>query len=129
MRMSDRAPYHAFPDRPRLHLPDDARVAVWFIVNVEEWAIERPMPRNVLTPPMGTPLMPDLPNWAWHEYGMRVGFWRVLEALPRIGSLWATGSFSGQCINSMISARPSTRPLPRSRVSPAKAQSVGKAPA
>jgi allantoinase len=30
---------------------------------------------------MGQPLMPDLPNWAWHEYGMRVGFWRLLEAL------------------------------------------------
>ena len=25
--------------------------------------------------------MPDLPNWAWHEYGMRVGFWRLKAAL------------------------------------------------
>jgi allantoinase len=23
--------------------------------------------------------MPDIPNWAWHEYGNRVGFWRMLE--------------------------------------------------
>ena len=99
MRMSDRAPYQAFPDRPRLHLPKDARVAVWFIVNVEEWAIERPMPRNVLTPPMGTPLMPDLPNWAWHEYGMRVGFWRVLEALEKRG-LKATMALNGNIVNS-----------------------------
>ena len=71
MRMSERAPYQAFPDRPALTLPGGARVAVWFIVNIEEWAIERPMPRQVLTPPMGNPLQPDLPNWAWHEYGMR----------------------------------------------------------
>jgi allantoinase len=23
--------------------------------------------------------MPDIPNWAWHEYGNRVGFWRLLK--------------------------------------------------
>jgi allantoinase len=23
--------------------------------------------------------MPDVPNWCWHEYGNRVGFWRLLE--------------------------------------------------
>ena len=85
MRLTDRAPYVAFPDRPHMRLPDGARVAVWFIVNVEEWAIERPMPRQVLTPPMGNPLQPDLPNWAWHEYGMRVGAWRFYELYKRLG--------------------------------------------
>ena len=34
------------------------------------------MPRTVLTPPAGGSPMPDVPNWAWHEYGNRVGFWR-----------------------------------------------------
>ena len=43
------------------------------------------MPRAVLSPPMGQPLLPDIPNWAWHEYGMRVGFWRFLEALSSRG--------------------------------------------
>ncbi|MFD2031884.1 hypothetical protein ACFSKM_19180 [Ancylobacter dichloromethanicus] len=81
--LSDRAPYQAFVDRPRLHLPNEARVAVWVIVNVEEWSIERTLPRTVLPAPMGQPLMPDLPNWAWHEYGMRVGFWRLLAALEK----------------------------------------------
>jgi peptidoglycan/xylan/chitin deacetylase (PgdA/CDA1 family) len=28
-------------------------------------------------------LQPDLPNWAWHEYGMRVGFWRFLEMFEK----------------------------------------------
>ena len=64
-------------------LPDGARMIIWTIVNIEEWDIERPMPRSVLSPPMGQPLMPDLPNWAWHEYGMRVGFWRLLDCLKR----------------------------------------------
>ena len=75
----ERVPYSAIVDRPPLVLPGDARMIVWTIVNVEDWGIERPMPRTVLSPPMGQPLLPDLPNWAWHEYGMRVGFWRFLE--------------------------------------------------
>ncbi|HZM35183.1 MAG TPA: polysaccharide deacetylase family protein [Burkholderiales bacterium] len=79
----DRLPYSAIVDRPRLELPSGARLAVWTIVNVEEWSIERPMPRMVLSPPLGQPLQPDLPNWAWHEYGMRVGFWRLAEVLKK----------------------------------------------
>lgn len=85
MRLTDRIPYSAIVDRPPLKLPDGGRVAVWIIVNVEEWQIERAMPRTVLPPPMGKPLLPDVPNWAWHEYGMRVGFWRFLDVLQRHG--------------------------------------------
>jgi peptidoglycan/xylan/chitin deacetylase (PgdA/CDA1 family) len=77
----DRVPYSAIADRPPLKLPGGARMVVWTIVNVEDWGIERPMPRTVLPPPMGQPLLPDLPNWAWHEYGMRVGFWRLFDCM------------------------------------------------
>jgi allantoinase len=81
----ERVPYSAIVDRAPLKLPGDARMVVWTIVNVEDWAIERPMPRTVLTPPMGQPLLPDLPNWAWHEYGMRVGFWRLFDCMQKSG--------------------------------------------
>ena len=83
--LSERIPYQAIVDRPSLTLPDGARIAVWIIVNVEEWAITRAMPRTILPPPMGEPLLPDVPNWSWHEYGMRVGFWRHLEAFQERG--------------------------------------------
>jgi peptidoglycan/xylan/chitin deacetylase (PgdA/CDA1 family) len=43
------------------------------------------MPRTVLTPPMGQPILPDVPNWAWHEYGMRVGVWRFFELFGELG--------------------------------------------
>ena len=36
--------------RPALHLPNDARVAVWTIVNVENWSPTGAMPRAVLPP-------------------------------------------------------------------------------
>jgi peptidoglycan/xylan/chitin deacetylase (PgdA/CDA1 family) len=81
--LPSRIPYSAIVDRPPLKLPQGGRLIVWNIVNVEEWPIERAMPRTVLSPPLGQPLLPDLPNWAWHEYGMRVGFWRIMEALQK----------------------------------------------
>jgi peptidoglycan/xylan/chitin deacetylase (PgdA/CDA1 family) len=79
MTPTERLPYSAISERERLVLPDGARLAVWVIVNVEEWDINETMPRTVLTPPAGGSPMPDIPNWAWHEYGNRVGFWRMLD--------------------------------------------------
>ncbi|RKS84803.1 polysaccharide deacetylase [Orbus hercynius] len=67
----------------KFKLPNNARVAVWVIVNVENWLPENPQPRTVLPPPMGVNMLPDIPNWCWHEYGMRVGFWRFLEVLKK----------------------------------------------
>lgn len=85
MLPSQRVAYSPIIDRPKLVVPDGGRMLVWVIVNVEHWGMERPMPRTVLSPPMGQPMQPDLPNWAWHEYGMRVGFWRILDALTSRG--------------------------------------------
>lgn len=84
MTVRERIPYSAIIDRPPMRLPEGVRMVVWVIANVENWDIRRPMPRAVLPPPMGNPLVPDLPNWAWHEYGMRVGFWRILDCLKSL---------------------------------------------
>ncbi|HEY1258825.1 MAG TPA: polysaccharide deacetylase family protein [Stellaceae bacterium] len=78
---TERLDYSPIAGRRTLRLPERARMAVWVIVNVEEWDPQEAMPRTVLTPPAGGAPMPDVPNWAWHEYGNRVGFWRLLEAL------------------------------------------------
>jgi allantoinase len=75
----DRIAYSPITERPPLKLPDGARMVVWVVVNVEEWDATQPMPRTVLTPPAGGSPMPDVPNWAWHEYGNRVGFWRFIK--------------------------------------------------
>jgi allantoinase len=81
MLPQERIAYSPINARPRLELPGGARLAVWVIVNVEEWNPRETMPRTVLTPPAGGSPMPDIPNWAWHEYGNRVGFWRFVEVL------------------------------------------------
>jgi peptidoglycan/xylan/chitin deacetylase (PgdA/CDA1 family) len=81
----ERIAYSPIPNRKKLALPGGARLAVWVIVNIEEWDPTQPMPRTVLTPPAGGSPMPDIPNWAWHEYGNRVGFWRMLEVFDDLG--------------------------------------------
>ncbi len=96
----ERIPYSPIVDRARLQLPGGARVAVWTIVNVEEWSDERPMPRTVLPPPYGQPLLPDLPNWAWHEYGMRVGFWRFVDVFRSLKIKEVTLAINGSVCKS-----------------------------
>ncbi|HVH77333.1 MAG TPA: polysaccharide deacetylase family protein [Stellaceae bacterium] len=85
MTPRERARYSAIVDRPPLCLPGGARIVLWTIVNLEFWDISRPMARQVLPAPTGQPVLPDLPNWAWHEYGMRVGVWRFFELFQRLG--------------------------------------------
>jgi len=74
-----RTDYSAIVDRPPLRLPGRARLVLWPIVNLEVWDIGRPMPRQVLPAPTGASLLPDVPHWSWHEYGMRVGVWRFFD--------------------------------------------------
>jgi allantoinase len=81
MLPTERLEFSVIAERPKLQLPYGARLVVWLIVNVEEWEPTQPMPRTVLTPPAGGAPMPDIPNWAWHEYGNRVGFWRMLDVI------------------------------------------------
>ena len=91
---AERLPYSAIIDRPPLPRSDGARIIVWPIVNVEHWDIGRPMPRQVLPAPTGVVPSPDVPNWAWHEYGMRVGFWRLKQLFDRL-SITPTLSING----------------------------------
>ena len=83
MKPRERALYSAIVDRPPLALPQGLRLILWPVVNLEVWEIERPMARQVLPAPTGVSVVPDLPNWAWHEYGMRVGVWRFFEAFDQ----------------------------------------------
>jgi allantoinase len=73
----ERLPYSGIEHRPPLKLPDGLRLIIWPVFSLEHWDISRPMARTVITPPQGAPMLPDHPNWSWHEYGMRVAFWRI----------------------------------------------------
>ena len=57
---NERLPYSAIIDREPLKLPNNARVIVWPILALEVWDIIRPMARMIITPPQGSPLLPDI---------------------------------------------------------------------
>ena len=78
-----RAEFSPIFHREPLRLPGNARIVVWVIINVEEWDINEPMARTVLPTPQGRSVVPDIPNYAWYDYGTRVGFWRLKRVLDR----------------------------------------------
>ena len=76
-----RAEYSPIIYRKPLKLPGNARVAVWPIINVEEWDINSPMARTALPAPQGVTVIPDIANFSWFDYGLRAGFWRMKRVL------------------------------------------------
>ena len=80
-----RADYSPIFHRPPLKLPDNARIAIWPVINVEEWDINETMARAVLPTPQGVGVPPDIANFGWFDYGLRVGFWRFKQVLDRHG--------------------------------------------
>jgi peptidoglycan/xylan/chitin deacetylase (PgdA/CDA1 family) len=74
--------YSPIARRPKFRLPDDARVAVWVTPNVEHFHYGKPA---MSMTPMTAGLNPDVLNYAWRDYGARVGIWRVMEILERQG--------------------------------------------
>ena len=74
-----RIPYQFSTSRPRLQGPEGKSIIVHWVVNVEHWRIEEPMPRTIVTPPHGKETVPDIPNFSWADYGMRCGLPRMLE--------------------------------------------------
>ena len=81
----ERLEFTPIEGRPPLVAPEGARLIVWPVLALEDWDISRPMARTVIPPPQGQIMLPDVPNWSWHEYGMRVGFWRVRRVFERLG--------------------------------------------
>ena len=80
-----RAEYSPIFHRKQLRGPDNARIIVWPVINVEEWDLNAPMARTVLPNPQGVSLIPDIPNFGWFDYGLRVGFWRLKRVLDSHG--------------------------------------------
>lgn len=74
-----RIPYRLADDKDALPAYDGRRIVVQFVVNMEHWRFDHPMPRGISTPPQGRAAVPDIPNFAWAEYGMRVGMKRFFD--------------------------------------------------
>ena len=75
----DRVDYLPMIDRPVIKWPNHARVAFWVAPNIEHYEYLPPLD-GLRNPWPRTPL-PDAQQYSLHEYGNRVGFWRLLEVL------------------------------------------------
>lgn len=79
---SPRMPFALSTVRAPLDPPQGKPIIVNIAINIEHQPFDRPMPRGVLPPPHGArPEPPDVPNWAWVEYGMRSGMPRIMALL------------------------------------------------
>jgi len=87
-------PWSPIVTRPVLRWPGNARVALAVIVNLEHWDWEVPPGTPVAVSPMGgpeglwtgnQPQFPDIGGWGNHEYGNRVGVFRIFALLDKYG--------------------------------------------
>lgn len=90
-----RIPYFFSNERPRLNVPAKGPIMVQLVVNVEHWQFDQPMPRTIITPPHGKETVPDVPNFSWVDYGMRVGLPRIIDAFTARGLPAATSFNAG----------------------------------
>ena len=82
MRYHQRAPFVPISRRPPLRWPNGARLAVWVVPNIEHFEEESLAGLTLSTPAVEPP---DIPNYSWRDYGLRVGIWRTIETLRRLG--------------------------------------------
>ncbi|MEM6623174.1 MAG: polysaccharide deacetylase family protein [Pseudomonadota bacterium] len=75
-----RYPYSAIVARPDFSWPDGKRLAVYLGMNLECFAFGEGLGAE-LAP--GGP-QPDVLNYAWRDYGNRVGVWRMLEVFDEL---------------------------------------------
>lgn len=73
--------YHPWPTRAAYAWPGEARLAVYLGVNLEHFAFGEGLGAE-LAP--GGP-QPDVLNFAWRDYGNRVGAWRLIALLDEFG--------------------------------------------
>ena len=65
--------------------PEGKTLAVWVIPNVEVYYFDQ-LSGVAITPNVRGNL-PDVVNYTWKEYGIRVGLWRIADLLDELGFL------------------------------------------
>lgn len=79
--------YRAAPNAERWRLPGHQRVAAFVVVHLEHWEIGPPeeVRRDARFAGEFGSFFPDFRTWTQREYGLRVGIFRLLDALDAVG--------------------------------------------
>jgi allantoinase len=98
MKPRDYGPFEYSPiiRRPPLRWPNGERVALWVIPNIEHFLFDRPSTPITLAT---VNLVPDVLNYSWRDYGVRVGIWRLMEVMDRYGIKGTVALNSDVCIH------------------------------
>ena len=80
LRHHGRFDYSGITERPDFSWPGGRRLAIYLALNLEHFSFGDGLGAS-LAPP--TP-QPDVLNYAWREYGNRVGAWRMLELFDEL---------------------------------------------
>ncbi len=83
IRRSERYDDSFITERKPFKWPGNNTLAVWFAPNVEVWHYDSAF--GVGITPNPTNYVPDVFNYAWREYGMRVGLWRLADVFDEAG--------------------------------------------
>ena len=83
VRRSDRYDDSFIFERKPFTWPGKATLAVWIVPNVEVWRYDAASGQAISPNDRG--IVPDVVNFAWREYGMRVGLWRLADTLDAAG--------------------------------------------
>jgi peptidoglycan/xylan/chitin deacetylase (PgdA/CDA1 family) len=83
VRRADRYEDSFIFERKPFKWPGGKTLAVWIAPNVEVWRYDSPA--GAAVSPNGGNIVPDVINYAWREYGMRVGLWRIADILDAAG--------------------------------------------
>jgi len=82
-RRADRYDDSFIFERKPFTWPGNKTLAVWIVPNVEVWRYDSPSGQAITPNDRG--IVPDVVNYAWREYGMRVGLWRFADVLDAAG--------------------------------------------
>jgi len=93
MRRSNRYEDSFISERKPFAWPGNKKLAVWIAPNVEVWHYDLPAGQAVT--PNTANRVPDVVNYAWREYGVRIGLWRIADVLDAAG-LKATVALNSQ---------------------------------
>jgi len=81
LKKHNRYDYSPITERPDYDWPDGKRLAVYFALNIEHFSFGEGLGHTPTNP--GT--QPDVRNYAWRDYGLRVGIWRVFDLFDQFG--------------------------------------------
>ncbi len=81
IRHHGRYAYSPITARPDYDWPDGKRLAFFIALNVEHFSFGEGLGHTKTAPGR----QPDVRNYAWRDYGLRVGVWRLLDLFDELG--------------------------------------------